>query len=185
MGLLLSCGQQKGHAPGRGECKQGGGCYLFFLSGGVSGIIGTKANADSLCNSDANRPNDSEYKAVINYSDRTACTSAYCSVGGEAENVDWVLYPATAYFLKGETFLGTTNKGGVFFDLDERLASASDLQFYYMGTNENWTAHANTCTDWTTTIGSGGFGSSDDFPKVSTGGVSACSNLLTLLCAEQ
>jgi hypothetical protein len=183
--ILISCGQQKGHAPGKGDCFNNGGCFLFFTQTQVTGNLGGVAGADATCNSDPNKPNDSIYKAVITASTRRACSSGFCATGGKSENLDWALYSDRPYYLADETLVGKTNESGIFKDdLQERIEEGTT--FFWLGLNANWTNHAQNCSNWTdSVVPNGGFGDTNDFPSFTTGPAAICGIVIQLLCAEQ
>ena len=104
--------------------------------------------ADFFCNEDSNKPNDSNYKALL--SDgifRDAATQT-----------NWVLQPNTTYYrAHSNTIIGTTNDMGIFDftfiplvnGVVERCNCGDDNRFSWTGINPtDFSTHEDTCNGW-------------------------------------
>lgn len=154
---------------------------IFKVSSGFSGNFGGIAGGDNKCNTDGSKP-PGTYKAIITGTTRRACTTANCTNAGE--NLDWALYPNTAYVRPDGTAIATTNSAGIFiFPLTNAIdpAGFSPRTGLYL----DWTSWSN-CSNWTSTAGTGVIGSSSQTSNLAIyqNDVS-CSNLYVLYCAEQ
>jgi hypothetical protein len=168
------------------------GKVIFITDATTDGSIGAGGveAADSFCNSDDNKPDDSKtYKAILTDEvNRRACTSAFCS--SRSGNRDWVLSPNTTYVRSTNTIIGTTNGGGIFdLDTDTLLNSyASGPQvFYWTGVVPDWTVF-DSCLSWSdnTNGNNGSFGSSDAVNADAIATFFApCDSDFHLACAEQ
>ena len=122
-------------------------------SGESLGVLG----ADYLCGIDTNNPHDGHpYKAFItDGTNRYACTSANCSVGGIAENKDWVLYPLTTYKLTTESVLFQTNESAIWPVGRPFVSLLGQLGYSYFSgfsSARDWTSpsvsFASNCNGW-------------------------------------
>lgn len=156
--------------------------------GDTSGIAG----ADSICNSDVNKPSASPniYKAFIadgiNRKSATNPDSTGVAVGAQ---IDWVLYANTTYFrADGVTPLFNINASQL-FDLNTAVQNPIDpsITYYWTGISNNWTSVQN-CSDWTNQTG--GFGG--DAGDGTVAGLSSirsttglCNSNVRLFCIQQ
>lgn len=154
---------------------------IFKVSSGFKGNFGGTAAGDTKCNNDASKP-PGTYKAIITGAARRACISSHCT--NPAENIDWALYPTTAYVRPDGTPIATTNGAGIFIF---PLTNAIDTTGFSprTGLYLDWTNWSN-CSDWTTTTGTAVIGSSSQTSNLAIyqNDVS-CDNLYVLYCAEQ
>lgn len=154
---------------------------LVTAAGGANGA----SSADILCNLDANKPNASNYKAVIIDSiNRTALPSF----------IDWVLTANTSYVRGSDSALiFTTNATRIFtFGSLTNSIRFGTQQDYWTGLQNggtDWDVSTRRCLDWVnSTIGqTARYGLSDltDYNSFSTGAFTTCNNFKRLLCAEQ
>lgn len=193
-----------------GACgESNGSCYIFVTAGTVShGQIDASTTnsitptidsnavpeADAICNADANKPNDSTYKALIsNDSARTACMNEYCSPAAGGDLVDWPLQANTQYKqADGTTVIGTTNDDQVFeFPLENTVTSSVAYYWTGLSVDNDWVDDDYTndmCSGWTSSsnMSTGTFGASggtgiSNFVQASA----ACdTSSLQLLCVE-
>ncbi len=110
----------------------------IFVSGWQgSPDFGGPAAADAICNSDANRPDDTKsYKALLGQS------------GLRELGTDWPLIPSTIYYRSdGTTVIDTTNADAIFvFDLLNSIWETNPECWTGLDANFNVTA---TCDNWT------------------------------------
>jgi hypothetical protein len=179
-----------------GQTTQQGSQFKTFVTATThQGNFGAVANADSICQADANKPSAGLYKAMVVYSNgtRVACTSPDCSRGIN-EHTDWVLRPNTTYVRSdGSTVVGTTNSVGLFtFPLLNSYSSTSSN--VWTGLETGWTSANNwgndwDCTNWTSTAAfappGGATGKTDSTDSTAIAFTLNCSNARSLLCVEQ
>ncbi len=175
--------------------------YFFITNSTFTGDLGGIAGADAKCNSDANKPNSSSYKAfIVDGTNRVACTTASCSTG-TIEHTDWVLIPNTTYTrIDSSTPIATTDANGLFtFPFTNTYIDTDDTSFsIWTGLNADPTGSSNwvsaesvfNCTGWVETAdtyrGIVGGVTLLDFNAISSTGYFLC--LFTsnhLGCAEQ
>ncbi|MFO7736307.1 MAG: DUF1554 domain-containing protein [bacterium] len=123
------------------------GLRIFMSNWSGSGDFGGVEGADTICNSDENRPDtEQKYKALIGVS------------GTRDLDNDWPLQKNMNYYRdNGDTLIGSTDaQGRLQFSLD------NSISFY---NNEIWTGMvggyfgmASSCGGWTTTSGTGSVG---------------------------
>lgn len=162
------------------------------------------AGADLKCNADGNKPNGSNYKAMVtDGTNRNACNTPNCG-GGVGENIDWV-------FLSGRIYVRATDAAALFTANAEGIitAPAANMLSQSFGTGTTryfWTGFAvtsywedataqstNTCNNWTSgtatpTASEGGrVGASNvtDYTAIRSGNGRSCSDSYHLLCVEQ
>jgi len=153
---------------------------------GSSGI----AKADHFCNNDSNKPNDSEYKALL-----------VDGVNRDAvSNIDWVLQPSTAYFRLDGLTIATTTPDRIFDVAFGNLENSPgrEVNGFFVDTNYVFTGivdsgdfsagDAGHCNQWSSmtnesylygrmwNVGDGAF---------SVGPTNGCDNKLGLYCVEQ
>lgn len=118
----------------------------------LGGVVG----ADSICMDNA-PTNSTTVKAIIaDSSARIACTTANCG-GGPSEHTNWPLAANTTYYLINGTTMGTTDANALFtFPLTTAVESSASV--IWTGLAADWTTSANTCVNWTSTIGNGASG---------------------------
>ena len=163
-------------------------CYLYVTGSGYGpGGVGfsTAAGADSLCSSDAARPNASSYKAVlVDNVTRRASTGPNDGLG----QIDWVLGANIVYRRPSDNFtVMITNAQRIFpFGALTNTIDAIAL-FYWTGLNVDWTTGTN-CSGWASAAGGvfGVRGNSGGVTSTSLNAVSdsACNIAQGLLCAE-
>ena len=121
---------------------------IFTTAAVYDGNLGGVAGADAKCQSDANRPNSSMYKALI--ADgfyRLACTQGNGSCAAN-QHIDWVMAPNTAYVRPdGTTLIGMTNSAGIISLNGATLAApfGSYGVTAYTGLNSDWTYAGSGC----------------------------------------
>lgn len=166
------------------------GTRIFVSATTTNGGFGNATNADTICNMDVNRPNTSNYKALLADSVlRVACTTANCS-GGVGEHTDWPLKSNTAYFrADGSTLIFTSNAEGIHnFSLPLVGNFSATVANTWTGLSADWTTDANNCADWTD--GTAGANSTRGL-TISTTSIAvaaapaACNAVLNLYCVEQ
>lgn len=153
---------------------------LKTAGGGGDGAAG----ADNLCNSDANKPAGSSYKAILFDSvNRTAIPPA-----------NWVLLANTTYVRASDSAtIFTTNASGIFTfgSLTNSFDSGAQKEYWtgFRGVGFEWQLGLYRCSDWTngTSGQTGRFGLSDatSYNSISTGVQNNCNLTKHLLCAEQ
>lgn len=146
---------------------------------GANGIIG----ADNLCNSDPNKPNSSNYKAVI--MDQTNRI-------GVPSFVDWPLLPNTTYIRATDSAtIFTTNATSIFNfgTLTNSIDSGSPKEYWtgFQQGGTDWALSTQRCTNWTGTGSTARYGISDSFNynAFAFSISSSCTNLKRILCVEQ
>jgi hypothetical protein len=173
-------------------------CKLFVSATTQNGNWGATAAAaktamDAACMADANKPADGgTYKALVVSSVRTACTSASCASAGEAEHLDWVLFPNTPYYrADGVTAIGTTTSVSTFaFPLTNTPTAAVHSTQSGFPNGATWiTDAAQDCSNWTdgTAASSSSHGQSNQASAIAffPGGAGICTAVLGLYCVEQ
>lgn len=180
---LLSCAQEKGHAPGEKDCSDGGSCIIFITDDVYTGNFGGIEEADEFCNSDKNKPNGSDYKAILANNERRACTTADCESDGIKENLDWVLYPEREYVLRNGEVIGTTSSAAIFKKVSASVSDGEYVQVW-TGFDSSW-VNNDDCSNWTSTTGQGGYADFQSVSEFGQSGHNACSNASNLVCAEQ
>ncbi len=191
LGLTLLLGRSSEPAAGTTATRTG---YRIFLSATtVDGNIGGISGADSICNSDANRPSTQwTYTAfLVDGTKRRACTAANCP-GGTAEHIDWILYANQPYYRSdGTTSLFTSNADGIFIFGNFANAMTGIASSYYTGFSSagDWTSSGSNCTSWTSNnavrLGRTGTGTFTNYGSLRDASNTNCSTVLRLLCVEQ
>lgn len=153
---------------------------LKTAGGGGDGAAG----ADNLCNSDANKPAGSSYKAILfDSANRTATPPS-----------NWVLLANTTYVRASDSAtIFTTNASRIssFGNLTNSFDSGAQKEYWtgFRGVGFEWQLGLYRCNDWTngTNSQTGRFGLSDalDYDSISTGVQNNCNLTKYLLCAEQ
>lgn len=162
----------------------------FANDGTLAGTTATE-KADSFCNADANKPNDSVYKAlIVDGVNRDAITP-----------LDWVLQANTIYYRSyGDVEIGKTTSSAIFTlpykDLsisiaDKRVDNMQGLD----SPNTAWTgiqdvnnlAVGETCNNWSaySSSGSMGFIYELDSTSLSVNLLVECKSKRALYCVEQ
>jgi len=193
---LFSCGQDSGLAPtyegivADTSTEYTGDKRIFVTDTAYTGNLGGSFQADTKCNSDANKPSGtgpSAFMAMIADNFRHACTSAGCS-GGVGENSLWVLDPDTAYVRVDGTVIGTTDSSGIFPGLSLDNAITTDPVDVWTGIEVDWTRTATDCSSWSNVgidIGVYGSGNVDTIIDLLDTGFALCSELKRIVCVEQ
>lgn len=195
--LILSCETEfeDNFCPGLRNCFSStisascSPCIIFVTSNTTNGNLGGVSGADSFCNSDPNKPNSSNYKAmIVSGAIRRACTSANCLTLGTAEHIDWVLKPSVVYQRSDSTIIATTTTEGVFsFNLTNSVKGGV-ASAIWTGLASDWTNDSNHCLNWTSAnaIDTGRAG---DDGHVSSFAINrsnvACNSSIPLYCVEQ
>lgn len=118
--------------------------YLYQTKAAYHGGFGGVSSADKFCNSDANKPNNSTYKALLVVPNvRQVCDDYGCGAPGL---LDWVLLPQQKYITSQGYTIGVTNEQAYF-------PSMSTVYFpnVWLGIigNGNWRAQAKAnCSNW-------------------------------------
>lgn len=172
--------------------------FIFVTSGPFTGALSGINGADSICNSNGNRPDtNSTYKALIgstNGMQRYGCTTAgaQCSNGID-DSVNWVLYPLTTYKRASDSLvIGTTTTDRVFnIPLTNPLGSSG---LYWSGFENTVSYHGYTiggtaeCAGWNDGSGAS-WGNRGDLAVTSVNASNTtnlnCNNTYPILCAEQ
>jgi hypothetical protein len=154
---------------------------LVTAAAGANGAL----SADILCNLDTNKPNASNYKAVIIDSVNRTAVPGF---------MDWVLLANTSYVRSSDSALiFTTNATRIFtFGALTNSIRFGTQQDYWTGLQNggiDWDVSTRRCVDWVnSTIGqTARYGLSDltDYSSFSAGAFTTCNNFKRLLCAEQ
>lgn len=123
---------------------------------GVSAAA-AKTNADSICNSDKNKPTyaTGSFKALlVATGQRIGCTTANCG-GGAGEHTDWPLAASQQYVTRTGLNFGTTNATGLFTAIDSSNYLAMYAPMYpWSGLEQSvvnyWVLDSGVnCLDWT------------------------------------
>ncbi len=169
---------------------------IFYTATKINGKIEslptagkTIDKADAVCNADSNKPNSSTYKALISTSDRIACTSANCTVGGATENKQWILKANTTYKKSDGTTLGTTNSSGIITgNLGTDLGGTNSVDFAWTGLSSDWQGDSNDCSAWNDDHNSGK-GIAGGLWEIGSAWISGyqygCDQKMSLICVEQ
>ncbi len=193
--LCLSCNNydllDKLENPGGDtETKPCTTCRIFLTAiASYTGNLGGVAGADSKCQSDASRPNDSTYKALIadNAISRQACINPNCT--SASENTAWVLHPNTQYVrTDGTTKIFFTNAAGIHdfaTSMDNSIALSGVA---YTGLKTDWTSDTDNCNGWLdgsiSSYGAGGDSTSNNSTALKTAS-EPCNTPKGLYCVEQ
>ncbi len=151
---------------------------LIAAGGGANGAIA----ADNLCNMDTNKPNTSNYKAMIlETTNRRALTL-----------INWILLPNTTYIRSSDSVtIFTTNGASIFtFGLLTNSYGSGPLEEYWTGfqfAGIDWDLSTQRCTDWSSTATTARYGRSNavSYDSLAFGTSSSCAALKKLLCVEQ
>lgn len=145
-------------------------------NGGISGF-------DSICNSDANRPNTNSYKAMVVQS----------TVREADSRLDWVFEANTSYYNASGARVLTTNAAAIVdFGGGDELAqpfSVSNSDLWWTGMQNDWSESGNDCSSW----GGGAFGQQGQGGSALTYrqesavniGFGGCGAAARLVCVEQ
>lgn len=193
---LMRClaGACRGNAsgPGPGSGSVGPSCtncriFVTVASSAPMSQFNGAVGADARCNSDGAKPTASQYKAIL-VDGVTRIASAGPDSG--TGQVDWVLFPNTAYFrVDGITPIFTTNAQSLFiftggFTLTNSFDTIASL--FWTGLTTTWTLHADNCSGWTSNAGNGIRGSGSANAGTALESInSSCGIGQALLCAEQ
>lgn len=167
-------------------CQNRGFCYIFWSASTYNGQpspVGP-AGMDARCNADGNKPNTSQYKALLSGGTRRATTTANLGDG----QLDWVLYASMTYKRPDGTLIGSTNAAKLLiFPLTNGI-SPSAGSGTWTGMNIDWTDNTDICTGWTST---GGFGTIGTATSTTTGALyqtnaQGCGAVIfNIYCVEQ
>lgn len=158
-----------------------------FLNDPFLGGVNAIEKADSFCNEDSNKPNDSLYKALlVDGTLRDAVTLT-----------DWVLQPSTTYYQSYNNIeIGTTTDDAILATLYKNLTNAIDpLCFDGPDSCLAWTGIGNSgdfkveddCNDWSSSTGYGYSGQPQDTNQwaFSWGRAGCVGTSVRLYCVEQ
>jgi len=198
--ILLSCKQETDElnpltfgaflAPVGNTGKSCTSCRIYDANNGgadYSPNMGGITGADVLCNTDAAKPaGGGIYKAfIVDGTNRIASVTANAGDG----QVDWVLKPNTTYYQDdGTTVIGTTDANGLFIFPLSPVTNVFNIisTAYYTGMNTDWTTHANTCSGWTSSAGTGALSATNlNTNAVLFTGTDICVNPAPIICVEQ
>lgn len=134
---------------------------IFITAATSAGNLGGLAGANAICQSDANKPNASTYKAILTGNSALLANQDY--VRGD-----------------GVTVIGTTNGSASFASLTNPVGSGAVV----------WTgAGGSNCSTWTSSSGAAVFGTTGDPTSANSSwlnsGSNLCNSSLRLYCAEQ
>jgi hypothetical protein len=163
--------------------------FIFATAALFAGNMGGIAGADSLCASDANKPNANVYKALlVDGASRVGCTTASCG-GGNGEHVDWPIAATTRYIqTDGSTVIGLSNATHLFTFPLTSIFSGTVALSTWTGLETDWTSHPSNCILWNnSTVG---FDSSTGLSNVTGAGAissstSTCDASMPMICVEQ
>jgi hypothetical protein len=149
----------------------------FITSTPTNGILGGIVGADAICNADPAKPGitPNVYKALI----------AVSGTRSGAPLVSWVLAATTKYFRADGTTLIFTSSGTSVFAFGT-LTNAFSGTNYWTGMTNTWAASGNTCSNWTSSAGTGadGDGTLTSFSSIAQS-VPLCSLTRYLVCVQQ
>ncbi|MBK9502502.1 MAG: DUF1554 domain-containing protein [Leptospiraceae bacterium] len=149
----------------------------FITSTPTNGILGGIAGADAICNADPAKPGitPNVYKALI----------AVNGTRSGSPLTGWVLAATTKYFRADGTTLIFTSSGTSVFAFGT-LTNAFSGTNYWTGMTNTWAASGNTCSNWTSSAGTGadGDGTLTSFSSIAQS-VPLCSLTRYLVCVQQ
>lgn len=170
-------------------------CKMFVTATTYNANLLGIAGADAKCSVDSNKPVTGTYKALlVDDSNRRACTSANCTVGGITEQIDWVIAPNVSYYsLNTSAFIFTSDVNGVFTGSLTTTVSAPTGIWTGIRNNPSWdwqTDTSHTCTSWSDSVtancGTYGVTSWQDSRAIAiTSAYGNGGTLNNLLCIEQ
>ncbi len=152
--LVSSSSEQSSEITG---CNEKNYCLTFLTDSTLPGDFAGIEEADSICNNNPNKPeNSGTFKAfLVDESTRIACTSENCADNGIDEHVDWVLAPLTEYRrADGETIIATTTTLGLWpSELTHSYAddnnNPNEALRIWTGLSTSYLTHSHTCNSWT------------------------------------
>jgi hypothetical protein len=166
----------------------------FVTTSTLNGNLGGITGADSLCNSDANKPviSPSIYKAFLvdSTGNRRASTNVDATGANPGTQVDWVLAANTTYFRANQTTPLFTTNSQKLFNLSSGVLNSFDPlgNSYWTGIKNDWTTNF-TCLNWVNSTmgqqGDRGDGSATNSDAVSFPGPLACNSTLRVFCIQQ
>jgi Protein of unknown function (DUF1554) len=156
---------------------------IYVTTGTVQGNV-TIASADSLCNSDSNKPTiiTTTYKALlVDNILRVASVTANLGNG----QVDWVLQNGVRYYNSAGASIIQQGNGNRLFTFPLTTTAGGTLT-YWTGLNTDWTYNTNNCSTWTSTTGNGRTGISNSTTSTSISNTNQlCSSSQRILCVGQ
>lgn len=157
-------------------CRYSAECWIFTAPAWTPNVGGL-ASADASCQSAAGGlALAGTYRAILITEDATRDTTN-----------GWVMYPGMAYRTAsgGNFIVGTTNALGVFtFPMTTAIGTIQT----WTGGDSIWAASpGNTCTNWTSTSGTGttGLASATSSNMIYSGATNGCSGSMGLYCVQQ
>lgn len=153
----------------------GGNKKIFITAGTFNGNLGGAAGADTICNGDGNKPNGSNYKALI------------VQTGTRDTVTDWPLLANTSYDRAAGGLIGMTDGAKTFpFPLNGGGFGTGTV---WTGMTTTWNIDAsNQCINWTYSL-AGGNGTVGDAIQLNgasiSNGTNACNSVNRLICVEQ
>lgn len=152
---------------------------MFITDANFDGDLNGTSGADSLCNSDANKPSGGgTYKAMISTSSRIAMPSV----------IDWVLKANQEYIDTNGDTIGTTNSNAVFdFPLENPITGFGHDN--WTGLTSTWEKSSDTCQDFTSGLGIdhgiSGYAAFDTTDGAINGYNPTCNTSRGIVCVEQ
>ncbi len=158
---------------------------IFVSAGFATGSVGL-AGADTICNSDANKPANSGTYSALMVTSATRVASVTANVGdGQA---GWVLRANTTYTRPDGTVIFTTNASGIYvFGPNMPASIGTTGAAIWTGLGSGWTTNTPTnCTDFTSTAPFGIYGTANmsNTSSIATGSL-ACTNSCSFYCVQQ
>jgi hypothetical protein len=169
---------------------------VFMTAIAYDGNLGGICGADEKCNNDSNKPNGSNFKAMV--VDGTNRIN-YSSDQGTDGRLDWVFQTGVSYFRSDYVYLGTASAGAVLRNLSNPFEPIDENNYhwqnYWTGIGSGNTWAGDNCNGWTQNyvswIGSNYWrvGGRDVnvivYYDTYNSGSSDCSDSKRLVCVEQ
>jgi len=172
-------------------------CYIFVSNtatdGDIDSLVGGEEDdigldeADYICNNDSNKPNSSNYKAMITHRENRHA------------DANWVLRNDTEYRRTDGTIIGTTRTTdtAIFESLTNAISATDEI--VWTGLTTVWGKSKNKCSDqngaaaWKSNLntdtdehkGSYGTSGTTNIANAIATGTQTCNNTAKLYCIEQ
>ena len=175
--LLANCGVELGYPGGTGGASSGqtgSGLYIFVSASHKGGELGGTSGADSICNSDGNKPaGGGNYKALVYSSTRVP--------GGN----DWPLLANKQYIRADKVIIGTTTSSRTFGTLGSKIDTTGSSSSVWTGYGSGFAAGGN-CSDWSDTTQTGALGSSGNTNDAAFGSnnTQSCNTAFPIYCVQ-
>ncbi|MEZ4814325.1 MAG: DUF1554 domain-containing protein [Bdellovibrionota bacterium] len=174
-------------------------CRIFVSATTTQGDFGGAEQADTICDVDANNPNDgATFKALMyDAGVREACTTDMCSGSGVAEHIDWVLKSNTDYTRLDGTPIATADANGLLPDTLTNAISATSATVWHgilyqesvmLIPAQRWMESGDNCNGWVDNSNSraGRIGIADQVNNsYINAGNPVCQNTYSFYCVEQ